>query len=145
MRKVMTRFARGAPAAVAAGGLVLGLAGSAHASSNATAYVYGPDGTRLGTGHFQADPQESSDPSRPDQPGDAIMACDAVRGDSYGVRVQLDIHRDGDIDRSASAYTFGCTDWVTGNITEETPVRIRACEIVGFTTRDCGAWRNATA
>ncbi|MFI1734273.1 hypothetical protein ACH40E_34710 [Streptomyces acidicola] len=146
MNKAMTRFGRGALAAVAAGGLVLGLAGSAHASSNATAYVYGPNGARLGAAYFQADPYDVPDPSRPDYPGDAIRACDQVSGDGYGVQAQLDvIGNDEPIDRRANGTGAQCSGWVTGNLDEEKPVRVRACQILNGTVRECGAWSNGVA
>ncbi|MFF4524351.1 hypothetical protein [Streptomyces bluensis] len=145
MNKAMTRFARGTLAAVAASGLVLGLAGSAHASSNATAYVYGPNGARLGAAYFQADPYDIPDPSRPDYPGDAIRACDQVPGDGYGVQAQLDIGRDNTIDRRANGTGAQCSDWATGDFGEETPVRVRACQILNGTVRECGSWSNGVS
>ncbi|MER6010049.1 hypothetical protein [Streptomyces bluensis] len=146
MNKATTRFARGALAAVAAGGLVLGLAGSAHASSNATAYVYGPNSARLGAAYFQADPYDIPEPGRPDYPGDAIRACDQVPGDGYGVQAQLDIiGNDKPIDRRANGTGAQCSDWATGNIDEETAVRVRACQILNGTVRECGSWSNGVS
>ncbi|MBA2806980.1 hypothetical protein E0500_005855 [Streptomyces sp. KM273126] len=145
MRKATTRFGRGALAAVAAGGLVLGLAGSAHASSNATAYVYGPNGARLGAAYFQADPYDIPEPGRPDLPGDAIRACDQVPGDGWGVQAQLDVGRNNTIDRRANGTGAQCSGWATGDLDEETNVRVRACQILNGTVRSCGSWSNGVS
>ena len=44
-----------------------------------------------------------------------------------GAEVRLDINRDGDIDRTISTRWHAspyCSDWLSGNIKEDTPVRV---------------------
>jgi hypothetical protein len=59
-------------------------------------------------------------------PGDSIAACDQL-SDGWGIRVELDMDRDGDIDRTTS--TLGhCapyrTGWTTDDVAEGTPMRM---------------------
>ncbi|MYY10350.1 hypothetical protein GT204_15915 [Streptomyces sp. SID4919] len=99
------------------------LAGSA-------ALIFGMQGTALaaqtvnvpsggGYGQWQADPSGSI-------PGDSIRACDTGSDGDY-VRVDLDVNRNGSIDRTA--WTKGhpapsCSAWISGNLAEGTPVTI---------------------
>ncbi|MER7056071.1 MULTISPECIES: hypothetical protein [unclassified Streptomyces] len=111
-------LARVAAAAVGTAALVVGMQGSAWAATAITI-----DG---GHGWWSADPSDGN-------PGDAIKACDNT-ADGWGIRVMLDIHRDGTMDRVATTQGHDspyCTGWATGNIKEDTEVRIWVQKVKG--------------
>ena len=89
-----------------------------------------------GYGYWNYDP--GPDPiaqGGPDAPGDSIAACD-VSADGWGIEVRLDINRDGDIDRTISTRGHAspyCSDWLSGNIKEDTPVRVWVVKVSGST------------
>lgn len=68
-------------------------------------------------------------------PGDAIQACD-IKADGWGIEVRLDIGRDGDIDRKVSTRGHAadyCSEWKTGDIKEDTPIRMWVVKVHGDT------------
>jgi hypothetical protein len=92
-----------------------------------------------GYSDFNADPSGSI-------PGDSIRACDG-KADGRGIVTQLDINRNGTVDRSASTRGKNapyCTSWKGGNIAENKPVRIRGCVVRGDWSA-CTGWYNGSA
>ncbi|WP_443075627.1 transposase [Streptosporangium sp. NBC_01469] len=93
-----------------------------------------------GTAYWSDDPSGSA-------PGDAIGACDPA-ADGWGVEVQLDVNRNGTVDRIATTRGHAspyCSPWATGDLPEGAPVRVRGCQVKG-TQRACeDEWHNFTA
>ncbi|GAQ64384.1 hypothetical protein [Streptomyces scabiei] len=90
-------------------------------------------------GNFNQDPVDHPGEFG-DVPGDAIRACDA-KEDGWGVTVWLDVNRNGTWDRTSttSGHPAGyCSDWKTGNLTENTPVTLKACNTkAGHAPKNC--------
>ncbi|WP_405642538.1 hypothetical protein [Streptomyces uncialis] len=112
------RFARVAIPLVGSAALVFAMQGTALATNR----VDVPDGG--GYGQWQQDPSGSI-------PGDSIRACDTHSDGDY-VRVELDVNRNGSIDRTA--WTKGhtapfCSAWISGNLPEGTPITIWVARI----------------
>ncbi|MEU0433039.1 hypothetical protein [Streptomyces sp. NPDC006290] len=109
-------------------GLVLVTANSAAAVEAYGAYEGG------GYGVWMQDPgyDELDDPA----PGDAIKACD-IKADGWGIEVKLDINRDGSYERTISTRGHAspyCSGWDSGNIAENTPIRMKVTKVNGDTS-----------
>ncbi|MFD8916278.1 hypothetical protein ACFV0Y_00475 [Streptomyces sp. NPDC059569] len=129
----MSKITRALITVGGAAGLVFTMQGSAWAAQTAT--IPG-----VGYGQWQADPDGSI-------PGDSIRACDNVT-DTFGIQVQLDIGRDGDIDRFATTEGHNatyCSAWKSGNIAEGTPITIWVYKVRGGEIYGPSAYLNGTA
>jgi hypothetical protein len=119
--------------------LALALAGQAHAASKNLVIGVDTASHSYGIVYYQGDPSGGA-------PGDSIKACD-TSSDGWGVEVQLDIHRNGTVDRIATTQghtaTY-CTPYASGNIAEGTLLRIRGCWVAGSDIT-CQSWHNSTA
>ncbi|MER7456884.1 hypothetical protein [Micromonospora sp. NPDC126480] len=70
-----------------------------------------------------------------DDPGDALQACD-YEADGVGIEIQMDINPGSTWQTDRIATTRGhnspyCSPWATGNIGENTLVKVRACVVQG--------------
>ncbi|WP_329136964.1 hypothetical protein [Streptomyces sp. NBC_00670] len=128
--KSRTRWMRSASLLLGALGLVVVTANSASAQTIKTYGAYEGGGW----GAWSQDP--GTDQYGDATPGDSIQACDSI-ADGWGIEVRLDIGRDGDIDRTVSTRghsSFYCSAWKTGNIAEDTPIRMWVVKVKGDTS-----------
>ncbi|MFZ4280622.1 hypothetical protein [Streptomyces rhizosphaericola] len=128
------KLARAAVSIAGAFTLVIGVQGEAWAVIKMTLKDGG------GYGQWSADPSGST-------PGDAIRACDDT-SDGWGIQLELDIHRDGTVDRIATTRGHNapyCTEWKTGNIKEGTKVTLKLYKVKGNEIGPYWTTMNSTA